>query len=307
MVIFSFTHAQYLFFLLLIPGLFFIHFYSLKNRKKVALKFANFDAIARIRGIDFFSKNVVILILNSVIILVMILAVSGLAVQVSKKASSFSFVITMDTSESMEATDFLPNRLAVAKNVADDFVDKSPLGTRIGLVSFSGNAYIEQDITGDKVAVKNSIDKLRIDGFGGTDLYEALITSANMLHNEDYKAVIVLSDGQINIGKIEDMIDYAQKNDIIIDTIGIGTLEGGETSYAISKLDEDSLKALAYNTGGKYFLAQDEKTFSESFLSILDLTERKVSIDMTDYLILIAIALFTIEVLLVNTRYINIL
>ena len=59
MVEFTFLHPKFLFFLFAIPILFVIHFLSLTNRKKVALKFANFNAIARIQGIDFFSKNLV--------------------------------------------------------------------------------------------------------------------------------------------------------------------------------------------------------------------------------------------------------
>ena len=284
-----------------------IHFFSLSNRKKVALKFANFDAISRIMGVDFFSKNVIILFLNSIIILFLVFALSGLTMHTTRESSSFSFVLAMDTSQSMEANDFVPNRITVSKNIASDFIDQLPSGVKIGIVSFSGNAYIEQDLSDDKIAIKNSINRLEIDGWGGTDLYEAVITSANMLSEEENKAIILLSDGQINIGKLEDIITYAQRKDIIIHAIAIGTTEGGETPYAISKLDEESLQSIAYNTGGKYFLAENTDILAESFFNILDLTERKVSIGIANQLILLAILLFSLEVFLVNTRYLNIL
>ena len=106
-MIFSFTHPQYLLFLFLIPIFFMIHFFSLSNRKKVALKFANFDAISRIMGVDFFSKNVIILFLNSIIILFLVFALSGLTMHTTRESSSFSFVLAMDTSQSMEANDFV--------------------------------------------------------------------------------------------------------------------------------------------------------------------------------------------------------
>jgi len=307
MAIFSFTHPQYLFFLFVIPIFFLIHFFSLSNRKRVALKFANFDAIARIRGVDFFSKNMIMLFLNSLIILLMILAISGLTVQVFKESSSFSFVIALDTSESMEADDFYPNRITVAKEISRDFVDQTPRGVKIGVVSFSGNSYIEQDLSQERLEIKNSINNVEIEGWGGTDLFEAVITSTNMLREEEYKAVIVLSDGQINVGKLEDIITYAQKNDVILHSIAIGTKEGGKTPYAISKLDEDFLKGLSYNTGGNYFIAENKEMLSESFLSILQLTQKKVSIKLFNYLILFAIVLFTLEFFLINTRYLNIL
>lgn len=307
MAIFTFTHSQYLFLFFLIPVLFMIHFFSLSNKKKVALRFANFDAISRIRGIDFFSKNIVILFLNILIMFFLILAISGLTVQVTKESSSFSFVIAIDSSESMLADDFPPDRITAAKNIAREFVDAVPHGVIMGAVSFSGNAYIEQDLTNDKIEIKNSINKIEAKGWGGTDIYEAVITSANMLADEDNKAVIVLSDGQINVGNIDEIIEYAQKKDVLIHTIAVGTEEGGKTPYAISKLDKDSLNALAYNSGGKAFLAEDENSLRESFFDILDVTERKVSINMANYLILFSILLFAAEVFLINTRYLNIL
>lgn len=307
MVVFTFTRPQYLFFLFLIPFFFMIHFLSLSNRKKTALRFANFDAISRIRGIDFFSKNLIVLFFNVLIIFLIILALSGLNMQITKQVSSFSFVIAIDNSESMLADDFSPDRITVAKELAEEFVDRIPVGSKIGVVSFSGNSYIEQDMSMDKVIVKNSINSIEIKGWGGTDVYEALITSANMLEGDDNKAVIILSDGQINIGKIEDMISYSQKKEILIHTIAIGTKEGGNTPYAVSKLDEDFLNALAYNTGGRFFSAQNRDELFQSLLEALNITERKVSIDLVSYLILFVILLFTIEVILTSTRYLNLL
>lgn len=306
-MIFSFSDPQYLFLLFTIPILLAIHFFSLNNRKKVALKFANFDAISRIQGIDFFSKNIIVLSLSLLIILSLILAISGLNVQVSKQSSSFSFVITIDASESMEANDLLPNRITAAKQTAIDFVNAVPIGVKLGVVSFAGNAYIINDMSEDKVEVKNSINNLKIEAWGGTDLYEAVITSTNLLHGEKYKAIILLSDGQINVGKIEDIIGYAQDNDIIIHTIAVGTKEGGKTPYAISKLDEDYLKSISYNTGGKYFLAENKDALSQSFSEILKLTKKKVTIKLFAYLILFAIILFILNFFLSNTRYLNIL
>ena len=304
-MLFSFSHSQYLFLLLIIPLFFIIYFYSLSNKKKVALKFANFEAIGRIKGIDFFSKNIIIFVLNLFLALLLVFAVSGLTIEVFKETSSFSFVIAIDASQSMEADDFYPDRISAAKQTAIDFVDNAPLGVKFGVLSFSGNTYVEQDLSDDKTEVKNSISNIKVEGWGGTDLYEAVITSSKLLSDEEYKAIILLSDGQINVGKLEDIINYAQRNDIIIHSIAIGTKEGGKTPYAISKLDEDYLMSISHNTGGSYFLAEDEDTLLQSFLEILELTNKEVSIKLSDYLIFFAIVLFVVEFFIVNTRYFN--
>ncbi len=305
-MIFSFANSQYLFFLFALPLIFVIHFFSLSNRKKVALKFANFNAIAKIQGIDFFSKNVVILFLSVVIAFLMIMAVSGLTLHTFKEVSSFSFVLAIDSSQSMSADDLSPNRLEFSKQKAVEFVDVVKYGTRIGIISFSGSSLVEKDIAQEKEDIKAAINKIGLSGFGGTDLYEAIITSSNLLKNEDSKAVVLLSDGQINVGTVDDAIDYANKNDVLVHTVAIGTKEGGIATYAISKVDKDSLQSIAYNTGGSFFSVENEEDLTQSFSDILELTEKKVSISLEGYLIIFAIILFVITFFLNNTRYLNI-
>ena len=302
---FSFSHPQYLWLLFSLPLLFFIHFFALSSRRKKALKFANFDAIARIEGIDFFSKNVVVLFMNVLIAALLIFAVSGLTIHTFAKSSSFSFVIAIDSSQSMEATDFSPNRITAAKQTAVTFLNEAPIGTRVGIISFSGGSKIEHDMTERKDELKSAIFDIGISGLGGTDLYEAVLTSSNLLKNENQKAVILLSDGQLNVGNIDDAISYANENSVVIHTIGIGTVEGGETEFGISKLDEDSLKSLAYNTGGQYFNPLNSQNLTDTFLGLYELTERKVAVPLLDYLIVFAIILLVLEFFTANTRFVN--
>ncbi len=156
----SFTDPKYLFLLLVIPLIVFIYLLTLKSMKKRALKFANFDAIARVQGISFFSRDIITIILSSLIVLVLVLSVSGLTLHRQAKASSFSFVIAIDVSRSMEAKDLLPTRLDAAKETAKEFVNAAPSTTKIAVVSFSGNAFIEEAITEDKTLVKRAIESI---------------------------------------------------------------------------------------------------------------------------------------------------
>lgn len=304
---FVFSHPQYLFFLLAIPLLFFIHFLSFGNKKKKALKFANFSAIARIEGVDFFSKNLFVLALNILVVVLIVFSLGGLTMQTTRESSSFSFVIAIDSSQSMSATDFSPSRIAVAKDVSVDFVDSSPLDVPMGVVSFSGSSRIESDLTDRKDEIKSAINAIELGNYGGTDLLEAVLTASNLLKNEGSKAIIVLSDGQINVGNVDQAIEYANDNDVVVHTIGMGTLSGGETDYGFSKLDEDSLKSLSYNTQGVYFNAENKVELDGSFSQMFQVTKRKVSIELIDYLLLFAIFLVVLEFFLTNTRYINLI
>ncbi len=299
----SFIYPNYLFFLLIIPLFIFIHLATLKSSKNTALRFANFEAISRIRGVDFFSRNIFILVLSGFIVVLLVMAMSGLTLNTVIDASSYSFVIALDSSKSMGATDLLPNRMEVAKKAASEFIDSLPITTKVGVISFSGNALIEHGMTDSKSLAKAAISNVEISEISGTDLVEAVITSTNLLNAEDTRAIVLLSDGQINVGNIDQAIKYANENNVVIHTIAVGTLEGGATSYGLSKLDEDSLKGLSYNTAGSYFRATDEKELLKSFNEAIKITKRKVSIDLSRYLVMASVLFFSLEYWLISSRY----
>ncbi|MBU0958584.1 MAG: VWA domain-containing protein [Nanoarchaeota archaeon] len=302
---FSFAHPQYLFLLFLVPLLFFIHFLALGNKKKKALKFANFEAIAKIQGIDFFSKNLVVLGLNILIIMAMVLAVSGFTFHTTAESSDFSFVLAIDSSQSMEADDFVPDRITAAKQVASEFIDSAPIDVNMGVISFSSSSRIEIDMTQKRDELKRAVNQIKTSGLGGTDLYEAVLSSTNLMINEGSKSIVLLSDGQINVGTMDDAIDYAKRNDVVVHSIGMGTKEGGNTEFALLKIDEDSLKSIAYSTGGTYSSAESIENLSAAYAGIFKLTKRKVSIGLYEYLIFLAILLLVLEFFLANTRYVN--
>jgi len=304
MVEISFLNQPYLFLLGLIPLAILIHFYTLRKRRAHALNFANFDAISKVKGVDLLSKNILSLIMIILISISLVFALAGLNVHRTVLASSFSFGIAIDNSRSMEAADLFPNRLEAAKEAALSFVDIVSDGTKMHVLSFSGNAYLEQSPTAEKLLIRKAIKDIPVSGVGGTDLGEAVITSTNLLRGEEAKTLILLSDGRINVGTVDDAINYANENGVIIHSIGLGTEEGGVTSFgSLSKIDEDALKAVAHNTGGQYFRAESTQSLRESFQSILGLKLGKVSIDVSSYLIVIALALLIIQYILTNTRF----
>ena len=299
----SFTHPFYLFLLVIVPLIIFIHFISLRHKGGHALRFANFEAISKIRGIDIYSKNITILVLTILVSVLLVFSVSGFTIQRTMSASSFSFVIAIDSSRSMEANDMVPDRLNAAKDTALNFVDSTPIGTSFGVISFSGNALIEQGMSQERSLVKNAINEIGLSMISGTDLYEGIITSTNLLVSEEAGAIIILSDGQINVGDLDDAIAYANLNNVLIHSIAIGTTEGGQTTYGLSKVDEDALMAVAHGTNGKFFRATNTAEISQSFGDILEYEIKNVSFNLSTQFAILALLLFILEYILINTRY----
>ena len=220
------------------------------------------------------------------------------------EASKISFVLAIDSSRSMGAQDILPDRLEAAKKAAKNFIDIIPEKTRVGIISFSGTSFIEQEMTDDKTILKNAIDNIELKIIGGTDILGAIVASSNLLKGEEAKTIILLSDGQANINELQDIVDYVKKNKVIVHTLAVGTREGGKDERGgVFKISEDTLKTIAEKSGGRYFNIQKIEDFYSSFKEIKNLTKKKEIYDTSFYLILSALILFILNFILINTKY----
>lgn len=286
-----------------------IHFFSFKITKQKALVFANFEAIEKFVGKKILSKNFILLILRILVVLFLIMAISGARLQYTGKASDYDFILTIDSSGSMLANDYSPNRMTAAKNAALYFINSLPVGSNIGIVSFSGASFIKTRLNSDLNEAKGIIENLEIETVGGTAIGDALIVSTNLLsESKKAKVIVLMTDGQNNIGaSLEEAITYINENGVLVHTIGIGTKEGGSfenyNESVISKLDEEGLMNIAKQTGGKYYLAKSEEELNNAFKEISSVRKQKVELNMVVPFMLIGIAILLFEWSLMNSRY----
>ncbi|MBN1156714.1 VWA domain-containing protein [Candidatus Woesearchaeota archaeon] len=309
-----FTNPNYLWLLLSIPLLIATHFFILKNLKTKAWKFANFEAIRRVTGATpnikntfVLSRNIFLLVIKLVILTVLIFSVADPILWYYGKSTSNNFVLAIDSSSSMLADDFQPNRFVAAKAAAVDFLNNIAVATKVGVVSFAGTSFAELSLTQNIGDAKQRISKLDIQRIGGTDLGEALITSVNvLLPEEKSRTIVLLTDGRSNVGTaVEKGIAYAVENRVIVHTIGIGTEQGGRFLKIdiLSKLDEETLREIAEKTGGNYYKATSEEELQKAYDEIATLTMEKLSLRLQFPLLLLALALIFTEWGLVNTKY----
>ncbi len=272
--------------------------------KKKAVVFGNFAAMERFYDIEFFSKNFLALYINLIILVLLIFSLAGTSVSFGADSSAFSFVIAVDTSESMSATDVSPNRLDAAISEAKKFVDLLPVGVRVGVIGFSGDALIYQELDSSKLKAKMALSELTFGDVQGTNVYNAIVGADKLFGDEQMKSIVLISDGQLNIGDVPRIIRYINRNNLMVNTIAVGTEEGGVTSFnTISKADEDFLKSLAFNSGGQFFRVSDINEMSASFSTLVNETFKQVTVDLTFYFLLVAIFLFTVLWVLHNLRF----
>jgi Ca-activated chloride channel family protein len=314
MITLIFTNPFYLWLLVSIPLLIITHFFVLGYLKRRAVKFANFEAIKRVTGTKFelknvrtISKNMFLLIIRVFVLLFLIFSIAGPVLWYSGQSSEFDFVIAIDASSSMLADDFMPYRLDAARKASSLFVESLKAKTRVGVVSFAGTSFVELDLTDNMKKTEEAINGIRIKRVGGTDIGGAITTSSNLLlREENARVIILLTDGQSTVGTpVDEAIEYANKNHVTVNTIGIGTKEGGTfiKGDLLSKLDEPTLIYIAQKTGGKYYKAENEGELSKAFDNISSSAEEKIPINLSMGFMMIALALLFIEWGMINTKY----
>lgn len=304
MISFSFLYPTFLWFLLFIPVFIFVYMIALTKNKQRGIAFGNFRAIERFYGVEFFSKNFIYMYLNIFILILLIFGLAGFGVNTTAKTSDADFVVAIDTSTSMLTSDIEPTRFDAAVASAKNLISRLPAGTNVGIIGFSGASVIYQDLTNDKILQVMGLGNIKIGEVDGTNIYDALLLADKMLDMYDTgkkRNVILISDGQINVGDAALIIDFAQRNNIIIYTIGVGT-KSDEYLNMISSADINFLKSLSFNTGGKTFLV-DSGDFSEFLNEFGANGKYDVTLDLSMYLIIFAILLFFISWVLYNFRF----
>ena len=302
-----FDNPIYLLFLLSLPVLIIFHYITLRRIRGRVLQFANFAAISRISTPNVLPRNLLQLTIRLMTLTFIVLAVSGMSFNYLGFGASSDYVLAIDVSSSMSSTDIIPTRIEAAKDAAVEFVNSLPQKAEMGLVSFAGTAFVEQQMTEDKEDIINKIKDLEITSIGGTDLGEAIVTSSNlMLSGDNARSVILLTDGRSNIGMgIARAIDYANENNIQAFTIGIGTKEGGapEGLDISLKLDEESLERISQLTEGEYIYAQNKDEIIDAYKKIISSTKKKILVNLTVALMFLALMFSFIDWMLLNTKY----
>ena len=204
-------------------------------------------------------------------------------------SEGINVVLAVDLSSSMLAQDFQPqNRLEVAKDKLRQFV-QARRSDRIGIVAFAGEALTQVPLTTDYPVVQAAISNLQAGQLeDGTAIGTAIATAANRLRNAPGRSrvMILLTDGENNRGSIDPRTAAAAaaEFDIKIYSIGVGT-EGmapvpvGRGLFGLRyenrpvRIDEDLLRDVARQTGGRYFRARDAAAL-QSIYEQIDVLER---------------------------------
>jgi Ca-activated chloride channel family protein len=189
-------------------------------------------------------------------------------------------LIALDVSTSMLAEDIQPNRLKKAKseiNSLISYLEEQSKGDRVGLIAFSGKAFLQCPLTLDYPAVKMFLEDMGPERMPvqGTQIDLAIETAMSAFVEKEIqnKILILITDGEEHNGKAFELAKTAATQNIRIYTVGVGSGQGSpiplfdshgnQTGYkkdrsgevVMTKLDELTLEKIALETKAKYYRA----------------------------------------------------
>tara|TARA_B100001250_G_scaffold328913_1_gene293524 strand:+ start:2156 stop:3124 length:969 start_codon:yes stop_codon:yes gene_type:complete len=285
----NFQHPWFLVLLFVLP----LILIWLKKKGKHA------EAALKISSIIFISEKMKLsgrlkkIVLNTILLLIFLLIIIGLArpQKVGKLTNTnynvIDLLLVIDISSSMLADDFSPNRLDAVKVTASEFIKKRNMD-RIGILVFAGETFIQCPLTTDSKVLLSLIKDIKIVNkeYDGTAIGMAIANGTNRLRNSSVnsKVMILLSDGTNNKGEIDPKTSaqLASEYGIKVYTIGAGTNQSYTRipgrGMIVNEIDEETLKYIAKETGGKYFRATDIEGLSSIYSEIDKLEKSKIEI-----------------------------
>jgi Ca-activated chloride channel family protein len=187
------------------------------------------------------------------------------------RREGIDLIVALDTSRSMLTTDVKPNRLARAKLAVQDLLAELR-GDRVGLVAFAGTAFVQCPLTLDYGVFAQSLEAIDVGIIprGGTALGAAIDEGLEAFEGRQgkHQALVLITDGEDHEGGVKEAVERAAERGVKVYTVGIGTTDGelipGEAGGFLkdrqgqvvkSRLDEETLKQIAVDTGGVYLHA----------------------------------------------------
>lgn len=193
-------------------------------------------------------------------------------------------MLAVDVSGSMATEDMAggATRLRVVQSVAGRFI-QGRKGDRVGLILFGTQPYLQAPLTADLATVHRFLNEAVV-GVAGTEtaIGDAIGLAIKRLRAESaagpatapgQTVLILLTDGENNAGAMPPLeaARLAAESGLRIYTIGVGAAEDSGffgMGAGNTDLDEDTLKAIAKATGGRYFRATDAAALQDVYREI---------------------------------------
>jgi Ca-activated chloride channel family protein len=199
----------------------------------------------------------------------------------------------------MQATDVKPTRLAAARAAASALLVNIPEKYRVGVVGFTGRAYVAVPPTHERALASAALRNLH--SGEGTALGDAIALGLRLSAQQRAAdgtrpptAILVISDGANMSGRTRPDVaaQHARAQHVPVYTVVLGTqdgvvevpLAGGFQAQLRVPPRPDTLQMVARTSGGQFFTATNDARLRQIYTRLGSrLGSRKESREISDY------------------------
>jgi Ca-activated chloride channel homolog len=293
---FQFRYPHYLYLLLMLVPVGMLFYWLIERRRQQLVRFMGRQVEQFVgRTIGYYRLRAGILLLAVAMGIVAMARPQWGRYQDNVATRGIDVIIAVDVSLSMLSDDESPSRLARARRLSADLVDRLR-ENRIGLIAFAGSSAALMPLTLDTAALKTFIDALdpRVVDDPGSSIVQAIRRATQSFKSvgRQSRVMILISDGEDQsdepLDNVRSAAAEAGDNGVLIISIGIGTTKGStipldgvgasgfkhdsEGKLVQSKLEEAVLQTAAETSRGIYLRAQpdgEEATLVSTFVDRL--------------------------------------
>jgi len=296
---FRFAEPSALYALIIIPFVIIFFIYVKHAKNKAIQKFGNVKLMKRLMiAYSPRRQNLkIILIVSAITLFIISIARPQIGTRLEEvKRKGVDIFVAVDVSLSMKAEDIKPNRLERAKHAVAKLISKLQ-GDRIGIIVFAGQAFVLCPLTLDYGAAKMFLDIIDTDlvPVPGTAIGSAIEKAVNSFVQSErkFKVLIIITDGEDTISDPLKIAEAAQKEGVVIYTVGIGSPQGvpipiydksgkqidfkkdRNGNVVTTKLDEFTLEKIALQTNGKYYNVSSSEIELDKIYNEINKMEKK--------------------------------
>ena len=292
--------SVYLWFLLVIPLLIGITWWYNKQLDEKRQSFFGSELFERLRsGFWPLGKRIrMVSLYGGIALLIIAAAGPKIGTEVREvKRQGVDLLIALDLSASMNAEDVKPSRLEKAKYEISRLVERLN-GDRVGLIVFTGEAYLQSPMTLDYSALRLFLNIAETGQMpsSSTDFSAAMETASEAFKTTEEdnkksnaaKVLMIISDGENHGDSYDQSLEQLEDQNISVYTLGIGTSEGAtiplyddsgslmgykrneQGNVITSKLESQVLRSIAEQGGGNYYEIRSGGSGIDGFLGRLD-------------------------------------
>ena len=308
----SFIWPALLGLLLLIPICIGLYLWLQRQRRKLVARYGSFGLMQTSAGQRLGRRQHIPPAFFLLGLTILLTALARPQATISLPKAEGTVILAFDVSGSMAATDLQPTRMEAAKAAARAFVDRQPIGVRIGVVAFSDSGLLIQAPTYQQADVLAAIG--RIAPQRGTSLGQGVLAALNVIAGETEQprlrysnlpatatptpaptaqgrygssVIVLITDGENTAPPDpQTAAQLAAERGVRIHTVGIGSAAGTTLSVngfnIYTQLDEATLQQIAQITTGDYYNAQSSQDLQAIYESLdLQLVIRPEKLEIT--------------------------